>query len=359
MRSEFSNHAGEYYNSFKYLRNFAGEIHRSNLKQHKTTVDDLNALCSYLPWCSNAVKQFLNDVDAIEKAYSLFADDASRSLYLREIAFPLYRAAFGDSIAHQLSAHPAEMMMENQSKQLLADGRLDDILEGQANFPEGKVRHLITYIFLLEQYRYENPYLDIPVNIDVAADDVCYDIGACLGETAIWMCRKGASKVYAVKMMPENAEYLKRNIAKHHLENRVEICQTALSDTAGQTITVNNDPEFISRSSIVNLYSQPSHKHLNDPCDQVNVVTNTLDSYFSAKLPPDFIKMDIEGAEQACLRGASTVISRAVPKLAISVYHKYEDLYQIPLMIHSFCSDYKFYLKTCDRYGECVMFAQR
>jgi len=58
-----------------------------------------------------------------------------------------------------------------------------------------------------------------------------------------------------------------------------------------------------------------------------------------------FIKMDIEGAELNALRGAKTVIEKNIPKMAICVYHKPEDIWEIPQIIMQCCSKYKFYLR--------------
>lgn len=58
-----------------------------------------------------------------------------------------------------------------------------------------------------------------------------------------------------------------------------------------------------------------------------------------------FIKMDIEGAELQALHGAENHIKTCKPKLAISVYHKRNDLVEIPKYILSIRSDYKFYLR--------------
>lgn len=67
-------------------------------------------------------------------------------------------------------------------------------------------------------------------------------------------------------------------------------------------------------------------------------------------LPPDYIKMDIEGAEIEALQGAKNLIQRYKPDLAISVYHKPEHVYQIQQLIHSWNLDYSFYLR---QYGHC------
>lgn len=58
-----------------------------------------------------------------------------------------------------------------------------------------------------------------------------------------------------------------------------------------------------------------------------------------------YIKMDIEGAELAALRGAEQTIRKHRPKLAICVYHKAEDLWTIPQYILSLNPEYKLYLR--------------
>jgi len=58
------------------------------------------------------------------------------------------------------------------------------------------------------------------------------------------------------------------------------------------------------------------------------------------------IKMDIEGAETAALYGAKTIITETKPDLAICVYHKVGDMWDIPLLLREWVPKYRFYLRN-------------
>lgn len=58
----------------------------------------------------------------------------------------------------------------------------------------------------------------------------------------------------------------------------------------------------------------------------------------------DMLKLDVEGAELAALTGAAKVIARQYPKLIICLYHKPQDLFEIPLYLHKIAPEYMFYL---------------
>jgi FkbM family methyltransferase len=74
--------------------------------------------------------------------------------------------------------------------------------------------------------------------------------------------------------------------------------------------------------------------------------TCTLDTYFRGNPDKiDMIKMDIEGAEMATLRGAKGRIQSDRPILALSVYHKQEDIFTIPFFCKEIVPEYKVYLR--------------
>ncbi len=58
-----------------------------------------------------------------------------------------------------------------------------------------------------------------------------------------------------------------------------------------------------------------------------------------------FIKMDIEGSEEKALSGSADIIRKQKPRLAICVYHKPEDIIEIPQRILEINSEYRFYLR--------------
>lgn len=71
-----------------------------------------------------------------------------------------------------------------------------------------------------------------------------------------------------------------------------------------------------------------------------------------------FVKMDIEGSELNALRGMAETISRYRPALAICIYHKFEDLWEIPLFIHQLVPQYQLYIRNYTTYlDEIVLYA--
>lgn len=92
---------------------------------------------------------------------------------------------------------------------------------------------------------------------------------------------------------------------------------------------------------------------------EVVVDVTSLDTFFKNKNDiPTIIKMDIEGSELRALIGCMEIISKYKPKLEICIYHKPEDLYEIPSFIKTCRPDYKFYIRHyTDTFAELVLYA--
>lgn len=73
---------------------------------------------------------------------------------------------------------------------------------------------------------------------------------------------------------------------------------------------------------------------------------------------PNFIKMDIEGAEIDALKGAEKIIKKYTPVLAISVYHLTSHLWEAAFLINQINPNYHYYLRTHGDLGnEIVLYA--
>jgi len=113
-----------------------------------------------------------------------------------------------------------------------------------------------------------------------------------------------------------------------------------------------------------NEYTQPLRLNKYDPAFQVGAAGLPLvkiDSLVANNIlnKINFIKLDVEGSEVDALLGAQRSISIFQPKLAISVYHKPDDLFEIPLLIKRLFPFYNHI--TLEHYsiqmGESVLYA--
>lgn len=74
------------------------------------------------------------------------------------------------------------------------------------------------------------------------------------------------------------------------------------------------------------------------------VECRSVDSILSGK-PATLIKMDVEGFEREAIWGASGTIAHYSPKMMISLYHRNEDIFELPLLIKKINPKYKLYIR--------------
>lgn len=56
----------------------------------------------------------------------------------------------------------------------------------------------------------------------------------------------------------------------------------------------------------------------------------------------DFLKLDIEGAESAALKGAEQTLRRFTPRLALAAYHQFDDMWALIRQIDQLDLGYHF-----------------
>lgn len=75
----------------------------------------------------------------------------------------------------------------------------------------------------------------------------------------------------------------------------------------------------------------------------VEVAAKTLDTIVPEKI--DYIKYDVEGSEKEAILGSVELIRKYSPALLVSVYHRSEDIFELPLLIKELAPDYRLYLR--------------
>jgi FkbM family methyltransferase len=182
-------------------------------------------------------------------------------------------------------------------------------------------------------------YFTLPELYPFTKDEVFVDCGCFDGYTVrrfVEMSGGNYSHVYTFE--PNPRQFVDCRKALKDVPN-VTVINAGVSDTNGEI-----------------RFSDRGMGSCIDPNGDLRVKVVRLDDELSGTRV-SFLKMDIEGMELAALRGAQKLIESNKPRLAISVYHKVEDIWVIPDYILTLNSDYKLYLRhypesddgiTCD-----------
>ncbi|MBD5550040.1 MAG: FkbM family methyltransferase [Lachnospiraceae bacterium] len=177
-------------------------------------------------------------------------------------------------------------------------------------------------------------YFDLPeLKNDKIEDEVFVDAGAFDGQTSEMFVRWAGKykKIFALEPDPQNREKCKKKLEAIGAE--YEILPFGAWDKAEELSFVSG----LNGASYVENSGQESTE------EQTIVQVDSLDNLIHEKV--SFIKMDIEGAEINALKGAEKTIKMYRPKLAICVYHKKEDIWEIPKLILGYVPEYKLYLR--------------
>lgn len=137
---------------------------------------------------------------------------------------------------------------------------------------------------------------------------VVFDIGANVGFFTLLASKIAGpgGAVYSFEPLPRNVDYLRRHVAANHAAN-VLVLPVAVSARSG--------------TARLGLASNPSMGRLAD-AGEVEVRCESLDELVgSGGLPlPDFVKIDVEGAELDVLHGGAALLQRHRPAMLLSTH---------------------------------------
>ncbi len=92
----------------------------------------------------------------------------------------------------------------------------------------------------------------------------------------------------------------------------------------------------------------------------IEVPLLTVDS-IAAEKKVDLIKLDVEGNELPAIKGALATVKANAPNMAVSVYHRTEDIFSLPLLLKDLLPDHSFFLRreACIPAWDITLFAKR
>ena len=149
-------------------------------------------------------------------------------------------------------------------------------------------------------------------NLDVKAKDVV-DIGANIGDTAIYFALKGANHVYAFEPYPYSYEIALKNIELNNLKDKI----TMLNEGCGKS-------GFITISSSIKSYAG---NDLKDSKIGKKIKINSLEEITTRfKLNNALLKSDCEGCEYDIILRASEKTLKKFNLLVVDYHYGYKNL---------------------------------
>jgi FkbM family methyltransferase len=168
-------------------------------------------------------------------------------------------------------------------------------------------------------------------------NEVFVDCGSFQGDTipsftSHWNGR--FRHIFAVEPDPQNREVLATTARNMGLTDRLTVIPYAVGHQSGMV-------SFASSGTMASRIVEGGEQSISVECRRLDDI--------SWPVTPTYVKMDIEGAEPQALIGATDLLRRHQPILAVCTYHRTEHLWQIPNFIRSVAPEYNLFLR---RYAE-------
>lgn len=151
-----------------------------------------------------------------------------------------------------------------------------------------------------------------------------------------------------------NGDYLKTYIYEANDKNE-QMIEKNLVDNDVKRYTIFGCGLWSDEAEL-NFYDENGRGASVNDAGNVKIKVNSIDNTINDRVT--FIKMDIEGSEYEAILGAKNTIKKYRPRMAISIYHKPEDVLEIPTLILSIDKEYKFAIRHYSSgFFETVLYA--
>ncbi|MDR0984615.1 MAG: FkbM family methyltransferase [Ruminococcus sp.] len=173
---------------------------------------------------------------------------------------------------------------------------------------------------------------DIYKILNLSDNEVFYDLGAYNGDTVEEFILQTKGKYDSiVAMEPDSKNFAKLTKTVENLgAHNIELLKYA-------AWSLETEIPFSSKAGRQSAFD--TNSKTTAPAKSVDNIYSDDDPY------PTYIKIDVEGADKEALWGASETIAKYSPKIAVSLYHCNEDIFEIPLSIDSINQSYNFYIR--------------
>ena len=154
------------------------------------------------------------------------------------------------------------------------------------------------------------------------------DLGAYTGDSIRELLEYSPSLRYVIAMEPDRKNF--RKLEKYSdSETRCEIAPLNLAAWSEQTTL---------------SFMCSGNKNSNVSPNGEGVEADSLDNILSGH-GIDYIKYDVEGSEMQALIGSSKTIKRYSPDICLSLYHRSEDIFLLPMLLDNINSGYRYYIR--------------
>ncbi|MBQ9483633.1 MAG: FkbM family methyltransferase [Ruminiclostridium sp.] len=260
----------------------------------------------------SALPEVMERIDRIREKYETYAPDVP---------------VVGDGLfdGDYISDHEFEIM---QLKSLLTDDAsrecLDLLMKYRITGDIGTLR------------KCESPMSEMIEMMNIGFQETYVDLGAYNGDTVeafLHYTGKKFNRIYALEPDRRNFSKLRRRL--YYISSALLIAKNAAAWSSDTKLVFNNKA---GRGSA--LITDPEK----DDGRGYEIDAVSVDSLLGGK-PATLIKYDVEGSEREALIGSEETIRKYKPRLIVSLYHRVEDLVELPLLIHQLNPDYRMFLR--------------